>query len=526
MYKNFKIRTKLLLISIIFSILLIFTLIASLVSFKFVSNAHSAKSLISEIEVCTSDIFLIEKEYIDENLSEYYLSQYTMTINKLIVKLKELESLFPEQEVEIEFLVLVTDDYMKNFFSITDSLLKYDSKSENYAAILNISKTAITEKHKDYYQILSGFTGKLRNLIANKIDWVRNLMLILFLFEVIIVILITIFITRMANKELTLPLVTLAKNMQKFAKKPTSEVIENVVRKDEIGTIINMFGSMASSIIEYSSHLKDLVKTRTNELNEKSKELEKVNANILTELKIAADIQKELLKPHYKSLDFLDLSYWDMPYREVSGDFLDIVSGDNKFTILLSDVMGHGIPAALMTMFIKSFFCAYYTFSTNLENFVFDLNNLIAPIAERIEIFTTLCLLNVEKMKNNLYKFTILNCAHPSVIFYSSQKNTVIIKKNDNLLIGVKSDTKFQEISFIDKKGSVFLLYTDGITESINADNQILGEKGILGFFVDTMKAQKETAEENLNEFRNKINEFLKGSSFNDDVSLVIGKIS
>ena len=290
--------------------------------------------------------------------------------------------------------------------------------------------------------------------------------------------------------------------------------------------------SLLSAVFMYSIYLSAYYKERLKA--EKYSELLEVERNKLDEknraievgLGLAKNIQARFL-PVKSPVSYLD--FYLKPMEMLGGDFLDFITfrDSNDIGIFISDVSGHGVPAALITAMIKSNLEKNRIKTRSTKELMEALNaNLINLTAGN---FIT-CFYGIYSPEERKLIFT--NAGHNSPYIIKGGKTETASVSNRSLPLAVMDNAKMQKVnkayresSLILEKGSKILFYTDGLIEASNINNRILN--GASSTFENEVLVSLLSKIHNLpaSEFINKIVEELvifRGSQdFEDDVCIV-----
>lgn len=240
----------------------------------------------------------------------------------------------------------------------------------------------------------------------------------------------------------------------------------------------NIIGMFACYLIEFYSRKDFLQRT---ELAEKREELQaernelKDRIDIMNnELETARLIQKKLI-PDKRPNKFIYAMY--KPMEAVGGDLLDFIKfrDENKIGIFISDVSGHGVPAALITSMIKSCILESKNFANDPALLLLHLNQLLADQTE--ENFVT-AFYGVYDNSNRSIIYSNAGHHPPSIIL----KNRIVvldraksiplgIMNNGDLLMDGKG---YSNCKVILPEKSKILLYTDGLMEAKNPNNRTI----------------------------------------------------
>ncbi|ABR30649.1 SpoIIE family protein phosphatase [Thermosipho melanesiensis] len=222
--------------------------------------------------------------------------------------------------------------------------------------------------------------------------------------------------------------------------------------------------------------------------------------NIDAELKKAFDIQNFLLP---KENEFVKFIYY--PSNVIGGDFIYY----NHPWIMLIDVSGHGLGAALLSTSIKIMIDAILENNVNIE--IDDFPLILEEKSKNIcneNYFTTI----IGKIEDN--KIKIISCGHPDPIVFNGNKAN-IVKVSRTFPIGMGLiDSKITP-TILDLSKNTVLFYSDGITEMKISQEKMLTAKGLAKLFEKT---------QNLREIYKSAMELNKDDYQKDDISLVIIK--
>ena len=196
------------------------------------------------------------------------------------------------------------------------------------------------------------------------------------------------------------------------------------------------------------------------------------------EMRAATRIQSSILPGETPSLKSLRIAARYAPMSAVAGDFYDFLTIEPEcFGILVADVMGHGVPAALVASMVK------IAVSTQAENaaepgrVITGLNSILCRQAQGQ--YTTAVYLYL-----NMGQQTGKYCAagHPAPLLWRSSTQTVHKLEEAGLLLGVRSSEEFAQTEFAFKAGDRLLVYTDGLLEAENSAGQSYGQGSLIGF--------------------------------------------
>jgi len=248
------------------------------------------------------------------------------------------------------------------------------------------------------------------------------------------------------------------------------------------------------------------------------------------EIYIASKIQKTLLlgQPP-RDIDRIKVAQLTIPSQQVDGDFYDFFKVSDKcFDLVVGDVMGKGIPAALLGAAIKSHFLRVLNELIRLtdkekfpepEKIVSSVHSGMIGHLNDLETFVTLCYARFDLVK---YLLTYVDCGHMRTIHFQDSLNTFSLLQGDNMPIGFPGQGTFSQISVPFGPGDLFVFYSDGLTEIKNRNGNLYGEKRLVDFVNRNARIEPEKIIRNVWE---DIIAFSKSDTFDDDITCVIVKI-
>ena len=231
----------------------------------------------------------------------------------------------------------------------------------------------------------------------------------------------------------------------------------------------NEIGTLAKSYTELINH--------NNNYIENIQKIEGEKERIKAELDIATKIQKSNLPTEAIIDENYIIDGFSRPAKEVGGDFFDYYNlDDDNLAIVIGDASGKGIPAALLTMITQVKIKEIIKNNKDPSKALFSLNN-------------QLCENNAETMFVTLW-FGIYNKTTKKLTFSNAGHNPPLIKENgkfeylnidSGIVLGILEDFEYktEEITLTEE----LILYTDGITDANNYDDEMYGEDRLLNFF-------------------------------------------
>lgn len=243
------------------------------------------------------------------------------------------------------------------------------------------------------------------------------------------------------------------------------------------------------------------------------------------ELQIANQIQSSILPREVPRLAGLEIAARYLPMSDVAGDFYDFLLVDERHLgVLVADVTGHGVPAALIASMLKVAFAGQSAHADDPAQVLSGLNRALCGKFE--EHFVTAAYVFVD-----LQRFT-LRCAgagHPPPILCSgdgrgSGRQSREIDAN-GLMLGLFPEATYASVEVPLTAGDRILFYTDGIAEAMNAAREEFGKTRLKRLLSEASCSASELADSLLAESR-RWSGGSPGRQQDDDITLVLLEFS
>lgn len=242
---------------------------------------------------------------------------------------------------------------------------------------------------------------------------------------------------------------------------------------------------------------------------------------IREQLNIARKIQQDLMPAQPPDYQDYDISGINITCDETGGDYYDYFSPDpDKFiNIVVGDVSGHGIAAALFMATARAHIRASINNMESILKAMSAINNLLIEDMEKNDHFMTLFVLRLDLSS---MKIKYISAGHETSIIYRRSNKSFIELKSTGLPVGLIEDAEFKEEERQLEQGDILFLYTDGIKEAMNNQEKLFGYERIKDVL-------KENADLPVDEIRDKIisdvEEYCSGYPQQDDWTVVIIKV-
>lgn len=236
------------------------------------------------------------------------------------------------------------------------------------------------------------------------------------------------------------------------------------------------------------------------------------------EVGIAAQIQNRLLPKELPKLKNAEVKAFNNPLKGVSGDYYDIIKLDeDKVAIIMCDVAGKGVPAALIMIMINTIIKLTSSPERGASLMLNWLNKGLSGKVGEGNFATIGYIIFNQKTRELLYS----NASHIPIILYREKQKKYFYVDAEGLPIGVDVNAKYQQKRFALNKGDVIVLYTDGISEAMNKDGDQYETESIIRVM---RKCISLPANEILDKIKEDLNGFVEGATRHDDQTLLVIK--
>ncbi len=204
-------------------------------------------------------------------------------------------------------------------------------------------------------------------------------------------------------------------------------------------------------------------------------ELINVNKDIKDEIIFAKHIQNKTLPTKGEHVG-LDLDYKYISSRELSGDIIDCIDIDERFVgIYIADVVGHGIAASILTMFIRQTmrYLVSRVTDSRPKRVLMDLNSTFTELNLAMDKYFTIFYGLYDK---KLKIFSYANAGHNGIPLLITNNKLQELKVTGHPISPLFEGVGFKQRDILLSSGDEIILYTDGITETRGFDNEFYGE--------------------------------------------------
>ena len=267
------------------------------------------------------------------------------------------------------------------------------------------------------------------------------------------------------NRTLIRPIKKITKETARFAKEPsrTEKLLgEQIDSRDEIGVLADSVDLMESETLNYIDNLTKATAERQ---------------RIGTELELASQIQQNMLNHVFPENASFDIYASMDPAKEVGGDFYDFfMIDDDHLGIVIADVSGKGIPAALFMMISKIVIADAAMTIPSPSEILRTVNERICK-NNQLDMFVTVWLGILELSTG---KLTASNAGHEYPVIYRKDRSFELLRDKHGFVIGGMSGVKYTDYELTLRDGDAIFVYTDGLPEATDSSEQLFGTERML----------------------------------------------
>ncbi|BDA78020.1 hypothetical protein LPTSP3_g09500 [Leptospira kobayashii] len=227
--------------------------------------------------------------------------------------------------------------------------------------------------------------------------------------------------------------------------------------------------------------LKNLNESLEMIVGQRTQELEKQYRILSDEMHMAGSLQSKLIPSMQGDVCGLKVNSVYIPMEKIGGDYYDFYIHDKDTVMfLLCDVLGHGIPAALIASMLKISFLELGPKHKEPDRLLEELNLKMIPVVDKNYITALACSFDLKSME---VRYSVMG--HPNPIFVSGTGHAPVILDGKGPILGWRKEAKIQSWKMNLYQGDRYFFYTDGITEAQNSYKELFGESRLLELLSD-----------------------------------------
>jgi serine phosphatase RsbU (regulator of sigma subunit) len=232
--------------------------------------------------------------------------------------------------------------------------------------------------------------------------------------------------------------------------------------------LAELINELGRDLDSYHRSLGEDMQRKGDELTAAYNALQAKNEEVNVELEMARKIQAQLVPsgPDFPQRDEMDFGGYYRSMDNIGGDIYDVIRfGRNSYGLLIADVSGHGIPAALITALVKIAFRSKARFGVLPSQVVTEVNEDLYPILSELDFFVTAFFAILDLETGNI---SYTNCGHhPALVIRPGAEDLISLDTRGRFL-GFFDDPGAEDGHARVEPGDLLFFYTDGIIESRN----------------------------------------------------------
>ena len=379
-------------------------------------------------------------------------------------------------------------------------------------AVKELNHLADAGNYVDYYSYLDNVNGKdiiigMTYDLSNIENEIRNVTVNNTLASVTGQLILSLICLFMVYRLIISPLKSVQENIRNYRETKDSETV--IANLKEINSK-NEIGDLKNDVIELAEEIDDYVA-----------KIESISAEkhrIESELDMAKRIQLSMMPrifPPYPDRHEFEIYASVEPAREVGGDFYDFFLIDkDHLCMVMADVSGKGVPAALFMMGSKIVIKNSAMLMNSPAKILTRANESICENNEQ-DMFLTVWLGILELSTG---KLVAANAGHEYPALMRAGEKFEIIKSKHGFVIGGFEDAIYMDYELQLEPGDKLFLYTDGLPEATNGDNEMLGIDGMLDALNENCESHPKVI---LNGVKNAVDGFVKEAEQFDDLTMM-----
>jgi PAS domain S-box-containing protein len=253
-------------------------------------------------------------------------------------------------------------------------------------------------------------------------------------------------------------------------------------------------------------------------------ELEK-KARLQGELEVAQDIQRRFTPQDKPSIPRVNLKGVYYPAYEVGGDYLDYFQTDSgNWVVVIADVSGKGIPAALVMTMLRSTFRAEARYETSAKQLLCAVNDLMKADLDDKSFVTALCLI-IDKDGNSM---SYARAGHPPLLIQHAGNGAAPKAVSPKglalgMVAGEEFASRLEEVTLTLAPGDRFLIFTDGLLEAMDADRKFYGIQRLVELMA---RGPSREPEKVIKTILDDVAGFIRSEPYHDDLTMLAMEVT
>ena len=245
----------------------------------------------------------------------------------------------------------------------------------------------------------------------------------------------------------------------------SQEILDNRGQEDELGSLAGRFAGMITELDEYMLNLQQV-----------TAEKERIGAELSVATQIQADFLPKIFPVFNNTVEF-DIYATMTPAKEVGGDFYDFFYvDDHHLALVIADVSGKGVPAALFMVISKTLIKNRLMSGDSPAQALMNVNEQLCE-GNEAEYFVTVWAAVVDLRTGEVVE---ANAGHEYPALCQKDGSYELVRTKHSPAVAIMEGMRFRERSFRLNPGDRLFVYTDGVTEATDAQNQLFGEERLV----------------------------------------------
>ena len=323
----------------------------------------------------------------------------------------------------------------------------------------------------------------------------------------IVLILCTIVLYILLRKGILERIIRIEQAVKRYASKKDPQIAKEITshtgRLDEIGVLATSFGDMVTELENYMVNLQKM-----------TAEKERIDADLSIATKIQADMLPRIF-PAFPEKKEISIFACMTPAREVGGDFYDLfLVDDTHLALVIADVSGKGVPAALFMVIAKTLIKNRLQTGASPAEALGIVNNQLCE-GNEMEFFVTVWLAVIDLETGDALE---ANAGHEYPAIRKGSGPYQLIKTKHSPAVATLEGLRFRQNQFHLDPGDRLFVYTDGVTEATDSNNELFGEERLL----ETLNRNQDALPADLlPEVKKEIDTFVGDAPQFDDITML-----
>lgn len=252
----------------------------------------------------------------------------------------------------------------------------------------------------------------------------------------------------------------------------------------------------------------------------KNKNIERRSSQLQKDLDKARDIQRSILPEHELQFHNYEMFGISLADRIVGGDFFDYIVSEEKdrVGIVIGDAASKGISAAVQALYVSGALRMGASYQTKISNLIHNINDLVHHAFSDDRFLT----LFYAELTNDLKGLCVyVNAGHSSPIVYRAMNNTTELLEATGNIIGPFPKQEYRSEGIMLSKGDIMLLFTDGVSEAMNASGDQYSENRLIE---KVTELKNNSAHDIARTIIEDVQKFSSKSKYSDDKTIVVVK--